>query len=204
MRLWPYRDIRQTQGFYAGEEVRLERGGELAEAVRSCRTRAFLHSLHEAAPRPSALPRSRGTRPAGAPDRPAGVVLAASRRRSISGAFPSLAALAAPRVPVAWEESLGRAVMTTWPRPTRCCANPSGQRALDAIVARLAAAAPPSPYTFRVRVVERPVTSMRSPRRAATSWSSAGCSSGRARPRSWRGSSPTRSSTSCTGTPRAR
>ncbi|MGH8058953.1 MAG: DUF7092 domain-containing protein, partial [Candidatus Entotheonellia bacterium] len=24
---WPYAEIRQTQGFYAGEQVRLERGG---------------------------------------------------------------------------------------------------------------------------------------------------------------------------------
>ena len=48
VRLWPYRDIRQTQGFYEGEEVRLERGGELAEAV-VVSDPAFLHSLHEAA-----------------------------------------------------------------------------------------------------------------------------------------------------------
>src|SRR5205085_12277156 len=30
---WPFREIRQTQGAYAGEQVRLERGGELAEAL---------------------------------------------------------------------------------------------------------------------------------------------------------------------------
>ena len=30
---WPLAEVRQTQGFYAGEEVRLERGGELAEAL---------------------------------------------------------------------------------------------------------------------------------------------------------------------------
>src|SRR3989440_7892779 len=30
---WPFREIRQTQGTYAGEQVRLERGGELAEAL---------------------------------------------------------------------------------------------------------------------------------------------------------------------------
>ena len=26
---WPLAEVRQTQGFYAGEQVRLERGGEL-------------------------------------------------------------------------------------------------------------------------------------------------------------------------------
>ena len=69
---------------------------------------------------------------------------------------PLIAALAAPRVPVAWEESLGRAVTDQLAPPDRMCANPSGQRALDTIVARLTAAAPPSPYTFRARVVNAP------------------------------------------------
>ena len=30
---WPFREIRQTQGAYAGEQVRLERGGDLAEVL---------------------------------------------------------------------------------------------------------------------------------------------------------------------------
>ncbi len=30
---WPYEEIRQTQGFYAGEQVRLERGGETPEVL---------------------------------------------------------------------------------------------------------------------------------------------------------------------------
>src|SRR5215510_8863587 len=63
MRLWPYRDIRQTQGFYQGEEVRLERAGELAEAV-VVSDPAFLHSLREAAPATAGFhdPAGRGRR----------------------------------------------------------------------------------------------------------------------------------------------
>ena len=30
---WPYDQIRQTQGSYAGEQVRLEKGGDLPEAL---------------------------------------------------------------------------------------------------------------------------------------------------------------------------
>src|SRR2546421_13064665 len=30
---WPFREIRQTQGTYAGEQVRLERGGGVSEAL---------------------------------------------------------------------------------------------------------------------------------------------------------------------------
>jgi predicted Zn-dependent protease len=56
---------------------------------------------------------------------------------------------------VAWEESLGRAVTDQLAPPDRICANPSGQRSLDVIVARLTAVAP-SPYTFRARVVDAP------------------------------------------------
>ena len=42
--LWLYGDLRQTQGRYAGEDVRLERGGELSEAL-IVRDRDFLRSL---------------------------------------------------------------------------------------------------------------------------------------------------------------
>ena len=99
-RLWPYRELRQTQGFYEGEEVRLERGGELAEAV-VVSDAAFLQSLHEAAPHVGA----RFHDPAGAAARGAAhrrwraSRSSASPPRSISGAFRSLAALVAPRVP---------------------------------------------------------------------------------------------------------
>jgi len=47
--LWPYREIRQTQGTYAGEHVRLERGGDLSEALLVPDV-AFLSALREAAP----------------------------------------------------------------------------------------------------------------------------------------------------------
>jgi predicted Zn-dependent protease len=155
VRLWPYPDIRQTQGFYEGEEVRLERGGELAEAV-IVSDPAFLHSLHEAAPRPSGF-----HDPSGRGRRVRLTVLAGVAVIGITAALylwgvPLIATLAAPRVPVAWEESLGRAVTDQLAPPDKMCATPSGQRALDAIVARLTAAAPPSPYTFRARVVDAP------------------------------------------------
>ena len=42
---WPYPGIRQTQGSYAGEEVRLERGAEIPE-VLLVSDAAFLTALH--------------------------------------------------------------------------------------------------------------------------------------------------------------
>src|SRR5688572_3339708 len=46
---WPYPEIRQTQGFYAGEEVRLERGTAPPEAV-VVPDLGVLASLQEMAP----------------------------------------------------------------------------------------------------------------------------------------------------------
>src|SRR5262245_37704985 len=45
-RFWGYADLRQTQGSYKGEEVRLERGAEALVIADN----AFLESLHEVAP----------------------------------------------------------------------------------------------------------------------------------------------------------
>src|SRR3989442_3257352 len=46
---WSFRDIRQTQGFYAGEQIRLERGAPLPEIILVDDT-AFLAALHATAP----------------------------------------------------------------------------------------------------------------------------------------------------------
>src|SRR5579885_1381675 len=47
---WPYGEIRQSQGHYAGDPVRLERGGEPAE-VLIVDDADFLSSLRAKAPR---------------------------------------------------------------------------------------------------------------------------------------------------------
>lgn len=46
---WPYDEIRQTQGTYRGEPVRLEFGPEPAEAI-VISTAALLKDIHGAAP----------------------------------------------------------------------------------------------------------------------------------------------------------
>lgn len=155
-RLWLYRELRQTQGFYEGEEVRLERGGELPEALLIPGD-GFLASLREVAPQF----RARFHDPSFRGRRVRLTILAAVAIVGITGALylwgiPALAALAAPRVPVAWEEGLGRSAMEYLAPRQLLCEDPRRQQALDAIVARLAAAAPSSPYTFRLSVVNQP------------------------------------------------
>ncbi|HUM15553.1 MAG TPA: M48 family metallopeptidase [Candidatus Nitrosotalea sp.] len=156
-RLWPYRELRQTQGFYAGEEVRLERGGELPETLLVPDV-AFLESLQEMAPHAGSRfhdPRRRGARLRWTIV--AGVGVLATAAAIYLWGIPALAALAAPRVPVAWEESVGRSAIAYLAPPERRCGDPELGRVMDETVRRLTTPGPPSPYTFRVHVVNRPL-----------------------------------------------
>lgn len=156
-RLWPYRELRQTQGFYAGEEVRIERGGDLPETLLVADS-AFLESLHEVAPGLRLRfhdPRRRRARVRWTIAAAAGV-LAVTAAIYLWG-IPALAALAAPRVPVAWEENVGRSAIAYLAPVDRRCGDPGLAATMDEIVRRLTAPAPPSPYTLRVYVVNRPI-----------------------------------------------
>jgi predicted Zn-dependent protease len=156
-RLWPYRELRQTQGSYAGEEVRLELGGELPETLL-IPDAAFLESLHEAAPHVGLRfhdPRRRSARLRWTIVA-AGGVLAATVAIYRWG-IPLMAALVTPYVPVAWEESVGQSAVAFLAPPERRCGDPALGAAMGAIVGRLMAAQPSSPYTMRVYVVNRPV-----------------------------------------------
>lgn len=156
-RFWPYRELRQTHGFYTGEEVRLEWGGDLAEVLLIADI-AFLESLHEAAPHMG----SRFHDPGRRGSRLRWTIVAAGAAIAITAAvylwgIPALAALLAPRVPVAWEQSVGQSAIAYLAPAERRCADPRLGAAMDEIVRRLTAAGPPAPYTLQVYVVNRPV-----------------------------------------------
>ena len=154
---WPYGEVRQTQGWHAGQEVRLERGGDLGEAI-IVPDEQFLADLREIAQAPGLRfhdPRRRRRR--------VGYTVAAGLAIvAICGALylwgiPLAAAVVAARVPVSWEENLGSAVIESMVESEKRCTDAEGQRALDGLVATLAAAAPRSPYTFRVQVIDAKV-----------------------------------------------
>ena len=156
-RLWPYAEIRQTQGFYAGEEVRLERGGHLPEILLIADL-GFLRSLHELAPELSTRfhnPARRGRRLRLTIVAAGGVIVLAAVL--YLWAIPFAAAKVAMRVPVAWEEQLGRGAVTYLAPPEKRCEDPKLTAAVNAIIGRLTAAAPASPYTFRVYLVDLPI-----------------------------------------------
>ncbi len=156
-RLWPYAQVRQTQGAYAGEEVRLEHGGQMPE-VLVVRDLRFLESLHELAPEFSKRfhnPARRGRR-LQLTVVAAGAVIGLSAVMYLWG-IPLLAAQVARRVPVAWEEQLGKSVVDRVVSPAKRCRDPQLVAAIDTILGRLTAAGPRSPYTLRVYVVDVPI-----------------------------------------------
>ena len=154
---WPLAEIRQTQGFYAGEELRLERGRDPGEALLVGEV-AVLSALREAAPHAAAAfhdPARRRLRP--------GVVgLAAAGAVALAlglyvWGIPALATVAAARVPVAWEVALGEATMARLAPSSRRCLDPAGQRGIDHVVAVLLRPLPTPRYPFRVIVVDHPM-----------------------------------------------
>jgi predicted Zn-dependent protease len=153
---WAYNDIRQTQGFYAGEQVRLEHGGPITE-VLLVSDAAFLSGLYQLVPRlasrlhdPSRR-RTRGLLTLLAATAAIGIVVVAFR-----WGIPAVVAFAAPRVPVAWEKRLGEAVVAQIVPPEHRCDDPILQRRLNEIFAALTAPIPRSPYTFQVIVADDP------------------------------------------------
>jgi predicted Zn-dependent protease len=154
---WRYSEIRQTQGFYAGEQVRLEKGQEIPE-VLLISDAAFLSGVRQIAPELTIHFHD----PARRRTRVALTLLAALGAVAVSAALylwgiPATASVVASRVPVSWEERLGQAVVEQLAPPRKRCADPARARMLEEITATLTAPLPNTPYTFRVIVVNDPI-----------------------------------------------
>jgi Zn-dependent protease with chaperone function len=154
---WPYDELRLAPGFQRGEPVRLERGQPTGEAIVVADP-GVLTAVGDVAPNvahrfpDAARRRGRLWRVVAL----ATAALAMGVTAYLWG-IPRLADRVAARVPVPWEEQLGRAVAGELAAGARDCADPALTAAVTHIVTRLAAAAPESPYTFRVRVVDSDV-----------------------------------------------
>lgn len=165
---WPYAQVQQTQGFYAGEEVRLERRGS-AEAL-VIPDPQFLTALHRVAPdfgrrfhRPERR-RRRVMLTVGA-----GVLAAVLTVAIYIWGIPAAATVIAARVPVSWEENVGSAITEQIAPVTQRCTEPRGRAALDALVGTVtrtppepaSAASGPGhrvgPYRIRVIALDTPV-----------------------------------------------
>ncbi len=154
--LWPYHQIRQTQGSYEGEQVRLETGGELSEAV-VVPDPTFLTAMHKVAGTLTSHVHDPSRRNA----RLKLTVLAAAGAIGVTAVLylwgiPGLAGVLTPYVPVPWEQHLGKVVVGHLTERQTLCQDAAQSQALDNIVGRLTAAARPNPYTIHLYVVDSP------------------------------------------------
>jgi beta-barrel assembly-enhancing protease len=151
---WPYTEIRQTQGAYAGEPVRLERGDPAEVLV--VQDLGFLSAVHQVAPEaPFHNPATRRRR---------GLltVLALLGVCALLGiaylwGFPALASRLAEQVPLAWEERLGDAVVDQLAPAAMRCTGSAGLQGLGAMLERLKTGAVANPYRFELIVLDSPV-----------------------------------------------
>lgn len=155
-RRWPLREVRQTQGAYHGEPVRLERRGGATPEILIVDDVGLLTALRGATRQRSRFhdPGRRGLR--------AALTLAAAVAALGVGigfyrwGIPAAAVVAARFVPIAWEVRLGDEIFARLFSPERRCDDPDRQRAIDGIVARLTATGAGGAYQVRVTVVDVP------------------------------------------------
>jgi predicted Zn-dependent protease len=150
--LWPYAELRQTQGHYTGEELRFER--ELAAMVVS--DRAVLAAMHELAPASD-----RRVKPLIGGWRMVRAAVGAVIGLAIGGwglysyGLPALAAATASAVPVSWEVGMGDSALDEVVPPAERCTDAKRVAAVEAVVARLRTGLPAgSPYTYKVTIAK--------------------------------------------------
>jgi Zn-dependent protease with chaperone function len=155
--LWPYDEIRQTQGVYAGDPVRLERGEGIAEVVIIDDT-DFLYSLRAKATGHKLRFHNPGFRATRAwLTLYAGLATLAFALAFHEWGIPFLADTLAPRVPVSWETGLGKSELNLMAPAANRVENPRLDQALQQIVDRLAGTLPHCPYSFHVTVSDAEV-----------------------------------------------
>ncbi len=152
--LWIWAQVELAGGEFGGGVVRLERRGPLAASV-TVADPAFLDAVRHAAPGfvpgwAGAGRRGRRIRlVAGAALGAAAVIFAVAR-----WGVPAVAAGVAARVPPAWEARLGDSVLTAFAPAESRWIDPRVDMGLRRVLGRLTVALGPSPYAFRIVVVD--------------------------------------------------
>jgi Zn-dependent protease with chaperone function len=155
--IWPYSEIRQVQGHYAGEPVRLERGEGITEALTIPDT-DFLITL-----------RAKARGQAGRFHNPgfrrtrfwltvsAGLATLVVSFVTYRWGIPAMAERVAARVPVSWEEGLGESTLNQMAPPKTRLHNPALDRAILKILVKLVGTLPQCSYRFQVIVSNLPI-----------------------------------------------
>ena len=146
---WPFEALRQTQGSFSGERLRIEFGTDPVE-VLLIHQDGLAEAIRDASP--TLVRRFR-------PRRNTARVVAWSlgSLAVVAAAYavgaPLVANALAPRVPVEWEVALGQSVIERIAPPERLCTDAAALADLRVILDRLVTALPAQPYEFRLRIV---------------------------------------------------
>lgn len=146
---WPFEALRQTQGALGHERLRIEFGTDPVEALL-VNEEGLADAIHLVAPHAmrTLRPKSR------APRIVAGSVAALATVAALYvWGMPVLTNWVTPRVPVAWERSLGATVVGQLAPAAARCVEPAGHAQLRRIVERLVGAGARSPYDHTLLVL---------------------------------------------------
>ncbi|HEU4996587.1 MAG TPA: M48 family metallopeptidase [Gemmatimonadaceae bacterium] len=150
--LWSYDGVRQTQGRFPGERLRLEFGADPGEALLVDQP-----GLAEAIRR--SIPNANGTlRGPRSTTRfvALGIGLLVAAAALYAWGAPIAADWIAPRVPTEWERAMGQSVLARMAPADSLCGDSRSIAELRAVLDRLVSAGPTLPYDFRVAVVRDP------------------------------------------------
>lgn len=147
--LWPFGELRQTQGSFAGERLRIEFGRDPVEVVLVDEP-GLAEAIRRASPSASRTLRGRQNTAHVVGWSLGGLTVIAALY--VWGA-PVLAETLASSVPVSWETNLGRSAITRVAPRNRVCRDRESVAALRTILDRLLAASERSPYEFQLDVV---------------------------------------------------
>ena len=147
--LWPIGELRQTQGRFSSEMLRIEFGTDPAQALL-VEQPGFVEAMRRAYPGSNRSLRARG-----AAMRLAALcaILIVAGAVAYAWGAPAAADWLAPRVPPAWEVALGNGAATRLAPADRQCTDSVALADLRQLLDRLVAAAPKMPYDFTLVVV---------------------------------------------------
>ncbi|MDB5102096.1 MAG: putative Peptidase, family [Cyanobacteria bacterium RYN_339] len=150
--LWPYEELKQTQGNYTGEELRFEHGLEAVVVT----DRGILEAMHELAPQSD-----RRVKPAIGGWRMLRAALGAVVGLVVGGwgmytyGLPALSSGVAAHVPVDWEVHMGDQALAQLVPMDQRCEDVDRVAALQTVVATLVSGLPAkSPYVYRVTITK--------------------------------------------------
>lgn len=148
--LWPYAEVQQTAGQHAGEPVRFEHGGPLGRTLVIAEP-GFLEALRAVSRKQGRFAGPLGQREALLAGGLALVALVGASVGLYRWGIPAIADVVAERVPIAWEEQLGKHVVESMVPESKRCTDKASVAALERIVTTLTANQQHR-YTYRVAI----------------------------------------------------